>query len=188
MHNLGNVLVAEILMPRFYFNLASKDTAIPDDSGKELDTLNDAYEHARKLICKILFYVGHDDAEAWKVVILNNHHGTQMIIDSLFPMRLALNAEGKSNFETSEDNKQDRMARNLREVIAAVSAERRAKVAAAYRQKLIALKKKRQLEEAKRVMGLDSNLIAIAVIIAALPIIAVLGWMLTVLAVGDGAH
>jgi hypothetical protein len=57
------------------------------------------------------------------------------------------------------------MARNLREVIAAVSAGRRAKVAAAYRQRLIALKKKRQLEEAKRVMELDSNLIAIAVII-----------------------
>jgi adenylyl- and sulfurtransferase ThiI len=106
----------------------------------------------------------------------------------MITMRLALNAEGKSNFETSEDNKQDRMARNLREVIAAVSAERRAKLAAAYRQKLIALKKKRQLEEAKRVMGLDSNLIAIAVIIAALPIIAALGWMLAVLAVGDGAH
>jgi hypothetical protein len=40
------------------------------------------------------------------------------------------------------------MARNLREVIAAVQAERRAKVAAAYRQKLIAKKKKRQLEGA----------------------------------------
>jgi hypothetical protein len=44
-------------------------------------------------------------------------------------MRLALNAEGKTNFETYEDNKQDRMARNLREVIAAVSAKRRAKIA-----------------------------------------------------------
>ena len=42
------------------------------------------------------------------------------------------------------------MARNLREVIAAVQAERRAKIAAAYRQKLTAKKKKRQLEEAKR--------------------------------------
>ena len=76
------------------------------------------------------------------------------------------------------------MSRNLREVIAAVQAERRSKIAAAYRQKLIALKKKRQLEEAKRVLELDSNLIAIAVIITALPIIAALGWMLTALAVG----
>ena len=80
------------------------------------------------------------------------------------------------------------MARNLRGVLAAVSAERRAKVAAAYRQKLIALKKKRQLEEAKRVMELDSNMIAIAVVITALPIIGALGWMLTILAVGHGAH
>jgi hypothetical protein len=80
------------------------------------------------------------------------------------------------------------MARTLREVVAAVPAERRAKIAAAYRQKLIAKKKKRQLEEAKRVLELDGNLIVIAVIITALPIIAALGWMLTALAVGDGAH
>ena len=76
------------------------------------------------------------------------------------------------------------MPRNLRQVIAAVSAERRAKVAANYRQKLIALKKKRQLEEVKRVLELDSNLIAFAVIITALPVIAALGWMLAALAVG----
>ena len=48
--------------------------------------------------------------------------------------------------------------------------------------------KKRQLEEAKRVMELDRNLIAIAVIITALPIIAALGLDLTALAVGDGTH
>jgi hypothetical protein len=61
------------------------------------------------------------------------------------------------------------MARNLHEVVAAVQAERRAKIAAAYRQKLIAKKKRRQLEEAKRVMELDRNLIVIAVLIVALP-------------------
>ncbi len=67
-------------MPRFYFNLASKNAHIPDDSGKELDTLIDAYLHARKLIDKILFRVGHDDAETWKVVVLNDEHDAQMII------------------------------------------------------------------------------------------------------------
>jgi hypothetical protein len=76
------------------------------------------------------------------------------------------------------------MARNLREVIAAVAAERRAKIAAAYRQKLIAVKKKLQMEEAKRVMDLERNLIEIATLITALPIIAALAWMLTALAVG----
>jgi hypothetical protein len=70
----------ENLMPRFYFNLSSKDANIPDDSGKELDTLHDAYMHARKLIDKILFRVGHQDAEAWKVVILNDSHNAQMIV------------------------------------------------------------------------------------------------------------
>jgi hypothetical protein len=79
-HKSWHVRVMENLMPRFYFHLASKDNHIPDDNGKELDTLNDAYEHARKLIHKILFHVGHDDPEAWKVVILNNEHDAQMII------------------------------------------------------------------------------------------------------------
>ena len=77
------------------------------------------------------------------------------------------------------------MARNIREVIAAVQGERRAKIAAAYRQKLTAKKKKRQLEEAKCAMELDRNLIVIAVLIVALPIIAALAAMLAVLAVGD---
>jgi hypothetical protein len=67
-------------MPRFYFNLSSKDAHIPDDSGKELASLNDAYMHARKLIDKILFRVGHEDAEAWKVLILNDEHDAQMIV------------------------------------------------------------------------------------------------------------
>jgi hypothetical protein len=78
-------------MPRFYFNLASKDARITDDFGKELDTLHDAYVHARKIIDKILFRVGDCDAEAWKVVILNDQHGAQMISHSLSRMRIGLN-------------------------------------------------------------------------------------------------
>ena len=77
------------------------------------------------------------------------------------------------------------MARNLHDVVASVQAERRAKIAAAYRQKLTAKKKKRQLEEAKRVMELDRNLIVIAVLIIGLPIIAALAAMFAVLAVGN---
>ena len=87
------------------------------------------------------------------------------------------------------------MARTLDEVIASARGERRAKIAAAYGQKLlaeeqkrIAIAKRRRLEGAKRVLELDRNLIAIAVIITAFPIIAVLAWMLTALAVGDGAQ
>ncbi len=48
----------------------SSMNAIRNDSGKELATLNGAYEHARKLIHKILFRVGHEDAEAWTVIVL----------------------------------------------------------------------------------------------------------------------
>jgi hypothetical protein len=78
------VMVWEDLMPRFYFNLVSRDKQVPDNAGKELATLNDAYAHARTLIDKILFHVGHDEAAAWKVVISNDEHDAQMIVP--FPL------------------------------------------------------------------------------------------------------
>ena len=87
------------------------------------------------------------------------------------------------------------MARTLDEVIASARGERRAKIAAAYGQKLlaeeqkrIAVEKRRRLEGAKRVLELDRNLIEIAAVITALPITAALAWMLTALAVGGGAR
>lgn len=83
------------------------------------------------------------------------------------------------------------MARTLAQIVAEVPAERRAKIAAAHRHKLIAEEQKRlvlekwlRLEQVKRVTELDRNLVAIASIITALPIIAALAWMLTALAVG----
>jgi hypothetical protein len=83
------------------------------------------------------------------------------------------------------------MARTLGEVVANARAERRDKIAADYGLKLlaeqqarIAVEKWLRLEKTKRVMELDRNLIVIAVIITALPIIAALAWMLTALAVG----
>ena len=83
------------------------------------------------------------------------------------------------------------MARILEEVIASARVEPRAKIAAAYGQKLlaeeqkrIAVEKRRRLEGAKRVLELDRNLIEIAAVITALPITAALAWMLTALAVG----
>jgi hypothetical protein len=45
----------ESLMPRFYFNLASKDAHIPDDSGKELATLNAAMSTLESLFTKYCF-------------------------------------------------------------------------------------------------------------------------------------
>ncbi len=77
-------------MPRFYFHLISVDRQIADDHGKELSTLNDAYDHARKLIDKILCHVGSDDGKAWKVVVLSEKYNVQIIVPfpasySLFP-------------------------------------------------------------------------------------------------------
>jgi hypothetical protein len=83
------------------------------------------------------------------------------------------------------------MARTLGEVIANTTAERRDKIAADYGLKLLVEEQKRiaaekwlRLEKTKRVMELEHNLIVIAVIITALPIIAALVWMLTALAAG----
>jgi hypothetical protein len=70
-------------MLRFYFHLASRNSRIPDDTGKELSTLNDAYNHARKLIAKIKFYVGEDDASEWNVIISNDIDDAQIIVPFL---------------------------------------------------------------------------------------------------------
>jgi hypothetical protein len=103
------------------------------------------------------------------------------------------------------------MARTLGEVVADVPAERRAKIAAARRakiaaarrakiaaahghkliaeeQKRLAVEKWLRLERVKRAMELDRNLIAIAAVITALPIVAALAWMVTALALAVGGR
>jgi hypothetical protein len=67
-------------MPRFYFHLVSVDRQITDDHGKELGTLNYAYNYARKLIDKVLYHLGPDDGKAWKVVALSEKHNVQIIV------------------------------------------------------------------------------------------------------------
>ena len=67
-------------MPRFYFHLKSKEARIPDDSGKDSDTLNDACKHGLKLIDKILLHVGYDDANEWKVIVLNDQDDVELVI------------------------------------------------------------------------------------------------------------
>ncbi len=67
-------------MAHFYFHLTSRKSRILDDTGKELSSLNDAYEHARKLIDKILFYAAEDDASEWSVIISSDANDTQIII------------------------------------------------------------------------------------------------------------
>ncbi len=67
-------------MPRFYFNLSSNSSRIPDDSGKELGDLHAAYEYGRKLIGQILYHVGSDDSGDWKVVISNENRNALLII------------------------------------------------------------------------------------------------------------
>jgi hypothetical protein len=56
--------LVEELMPRFHFHLTSKDSRISDDGGKELSSLNDAFDHARRLVEKIWLYTSHDDTKS----------------------------------------------------------------------------------------------------------------------------
>ena len=67
-------------MPRFYFHLKSKESCISDNNGKDFATLDEAYEHARNLIDKILLHVGYEDANEWKVIVSNDEDDTQLII------------------------------------------------------------------------------------------------------------
>ena len=67
-------------MPRFYFHLISNETRITDDVGKEFGALNDAHEHGRKLIDKILLHVGYDGTDVWKVIVSNDEDNAQLII------------------------------------------------------------------------------------------------------------
>jgi len=80
-------------MSRFYFNLISRHNYIPDEMGKELKSLNDAYEHARKLIDSILFHVGPDDEAGWVVKIFNDEHNAQLVVP--FPLSEGLRTENR---------------------------------------------------------------------------------------------
>ena len=71
-------------MPRFYFSLKSKYSHIPDDTGKELASLNDAYDYAGKLIEKIWLYTGYEDSEEWNVVIMNEQFEVSLIVPFSF--------------------------------------------------------------------------------------------------------
>ncbi len=64
--------------------LKSKDSYIPDDSGMKLASLNDAYNHARKLIEKIWRYTGYDDSEEWSIVISNEKFEVSLIMPFSF--------------------------------------------------------------------------------------------------------
>jgi len=72
--------LVEDLMPRFYFHLTSKDSRISDERGKELSSLNDAYDHARRLVEKIWLYTSHEDTEEWNVTVSNDDFDALLIV------------------------------------------------------------------------------------------------------------
>ena len=66
--------------------------------------------YARNLIDKILFHVGYDDAEAWKVIISNDSHEAQMIVP--FPIsyshRAHLQSESNNEVVVFPDSHRDK--------------------------------------------------------------------------------
>jgi hypothetical protein len=52
----------------------------PGRQWEGFDTLNDAYKHGLKLIDKILLHVGYDDANEWKVIVLNDQDDAELVI------------------------------------------------------------------------------------------------------------
>jgi hypothetical protein len=58
-------------MPRFFFHLTSVNRNITDDTGKELHTWNDTYNHARKLIGRYC-YAGSDEVNSWRLSLAIN--------------------------------------------------------------------------------------------------------------------
>jgi precorrin-6x reductase len=83
-------------MPRFFFHLTSVNRNIADDTGKEFGTLNDACDYARKLIDKILLYVGSDDVNAWKVVVFSDNHSAQIVVPFPVSCSLPTHADGQA--------------------------------------------------------------------------------------------
>jgi hypothetical protein len=72
--------LVEDFMPRFYFHLTSKDSRISDERGKELSSLNDACDHARRLVEKIWLYTSHEDTEEWNVNVSNDDFDALLIV------------------------------------------------------------------------------------------------------------
>jgi len=99
------VVVVEVVVSRFYFHLVSVDRQITDDQGKELNTLNDAYDHARKLIDKILCHLGSEDGKAWKVVALSKKYNVQIIVPFPASDLLSPHAEQRNSPDGSDSTR-----------------------------------------------------------------------------------
>jgi hypothetical protein len=69
-------------MDRFFFHLASKDTTIWDDKGRELADLAAAHRHAMLMIHKMVG-LGDIDWQGWSVKVTDANHRSTLSV--LFP-------------------------------------------------------------------------------------------------------
>ena len=66
-------------MPRYFFNLVSRDHVLPDDQGVELAELSAAHDHAIKLQHQIRVYA-HDFTTDWTVKVSDDTGATPLVI------------------------------------------------------------------------------------------------------------
>jgi hypothetical protein len=78
----GQLLLKEITMNRFFFNLVSKDNNILDTNGREFNDLAAAHRHAMLLINKIIFLTD-EDWQGWSINVTDASNRSMLSV--LFP-------------------------------------------------------------------------------------------------------
>ena len=87
-HLIGCILQPmEIDVPRYHFNLKSKENKIPDDSGQDLSSSWHAYMRAQEIIRQCIQYTDIQEGEQWMVGITNDVGEAEIVV--LFPRPLA---------------------------------------------------------------------------------------------------
>jgi hypothetical protein len=70
-------------VPRYHFNLKSKENKIPDDSGQELSSSWHAVLRAQEIIRQCMKYTDIQDGEQWMIGITNDAGEAEIVV--LFP-------------------------------------------------------------------------------------------------------
>jgi hypothetical protein len=74
-------------VPRYHFNMKSKENKIPDDSGQVLDSTWHAYLRAQEIIRQCIKYTDIQEGEQWMIGITNDVGEAEIVV--LFPAVIA---------------------------------------------------------------------------------------------------
>jgi hypothetical protein len=82
----------ESKVPRYHFNLKSKESKIPDDSGQDLSSTWHAYMRAQEIIRQCIQYTDIQEDEQWMIDITNDVGEAQIVV--LFPRAMPATSVG----------------------------------------------------------------------------------------------